>query len=1000
MFNKRLFALLLALIMLMAALPTVTAFADQETTQTEETTDVETDNSSSNISTSGLSFKEFKKKTEKVKDATQSVTIDPFTPSGKSDEVTVDEVLGEQAVIVDRGGYLEYTVTVDEDAIYVINTRFCLPGQRTIDGEFKLSVDGVVPYTEATTVTLSRVWKDEAPDKDSKINEYGHEADVSGNELAPDAVVVECWQDYILHDNDYMTDSDLELYLTKGTHVIRFDVQREQIAFTKLELIAPKSLASYKDVLADYEGKGYKVYDGEVIILEAENSYERSEQSLTMAADFASAATYPAHPSQTRLNTIGGELWDSTGQWISWNIKAPKAGLYTLSFKYRQDYVRGFKVYRSISVNGEVPFAEFDCVPFNSNTKWENYTASNKDGKPYYIYLEEGDNVITLTNTLGPVSDSLQQLNETIAEMNAIYLEIIKITGTSPDANRDYDIDKAIPDLMKRFKAVRNSLVDINEGVSKYNGNVNGGITAFIDIMVKQLDKFDKDPVKITSALGAYKSNISSISDMLRSMSEQSILLDRIYVGGEKNLPKDKVGFFTSLSYGFKAFFASFVTDYNAFGNVYSDDNSEGYICEPIEVWMSSGRDQMNILKAMIDDQFVKEYNIPVNLSLVDVNGSLTKAILAGTGPDCAIMVASATPVNYSMRGALEDMNQFNAENQYTVDKNGKKVQNYRRTFEEVKKEFYPSAFIALEYQDGKTYGLPETQTFNMMFYRTDVLKSLGLEPPETWQDLYNCITVIQRQNMNVGIPTTADMFSTMLFQRNGTYYVDDFSAVNFNTNEAIDAFRQWTEFNTKYSMPLAYDPLNRFRSGEYPIIVTNYTFYNNLAVGAPEIKGLWEMTAIPGIQQEDGSINRSQPCEGLVGVMIKGCENKNQVYDFMSWWVSADTQATFGNKIEARLGIGGRYTTANTEAFKRLSWSTVEQTEIIAAWEHVTDYAKIPGDYYITRMVNNAFRAVVYKNQNPREAMLRYSTEMDKEIQRKRIEYNVEEIRKAAGLQ
>ena len=133
---------------------------------------------------------------------------------------------------------------------------------------------------------------------------------------------------------------------------------------------------------------------------------------------------------------------------------------------------------------------------------------------------------------------------------------------------------------------------------------------------------------------------------------------------------------------------------------------------------------------------------------------------------------------------------------------------------------------------------------------------------------------------------------------------------------------------------------------------------------------------------------------------MIKGCDNKNQVYDFMAWWVSAATQAEFGNKIEARLGIGGRYTTANTEAFKRLSWSTVEQQSILAAWEHVTDYAKIPGDYYITRMVNNAFRAVVYKNENPREAMLRYSTEMDKEIQRKRVEYNVEEIRKAAGLQ
>ncbi len=1006
MLNKRVFALLLTLVMIFATVPSVAAYgapndAEQpitdDATQTEENADVGTE---TEITISGLSFKQYKEQLKEAKNATQTVVIDPFTPSAKDEKAEVKEILGEQSIVVDHGGYLAYTVTVAEDALYVINTRYCLPGQRSIDGEFKLSVDGVVPYTEATTVTLSRVWKDAEYGKDANLNEYGHEADVRGNELTPDAVVVECWQDYVLHDNDYMTDSDLQLFLTAGTHTIRFDVQREQIAFSKLELTAPVALPSYKDALAGYKDKGYATYDGEAIIIEAENSFERSEQSLTMAVDYASAATSPSHPSQTRLNTIGGELWDSTGQWISWKVNVKKAGLYSLSFKYRQDYVRGFKIYRSISVNGEVPYAEFDSIAFNSNTKWENYTASNDKNEPFYIYLNEGDNVITLTNTLGPVSDSLQLLNETIAEMNAIYLEIIKITGTSPDANRDYYIDKAIPDLMDRFKNVRNSLVSINKGVSKYNGNVDGGITAFIDIMVKQLDNFDKDPVKVTTALGAYKSNISSISDMLRSMSEQSILLDRIYLGGEKNLPKASVGFFTSMSFSIKSFFASFVTDYNAFGNVYSEDGGEGYICEPIEVWMSSGRDQMNILKTMIDDQFVKEYKIPVNLSLVDVNGSLTKAILAGTGPDCAIMVTSATPVNYSMRGALEDMDQFNAENQYTTDKNGKKVQNFRYTFEEVKKDFFPSAFIALEYQDAKTYGLPETQTFNMMFYRTDVLKSLGLEPPQTWQDLYNCITVIQRQNMNIGIPTTADMFSTMLFQRGGSYYVDDFSGVNFNTNEAIDAFRQWTEFNTKYSMPLAYDPLNRFRAGEYPIIVTNYTFYNNLAVGAPEIKGLWGVTAIPGFEQEDGTINRAQPCEGLVSVMIKGCDNKNQVYDFMTWWVSANTQAEFGNKIEARLGIGGRYTTANTEAFKRLSWSTAEQQEILAAWEHVSDYEKIPGDYYITRMINNAFRAVVYKNQNPREAMLRYSTEMDKEIQRKRVEYNVDEIRKAAGLQ
>ena len=35
----------------------------------------------------------------------------------------------------------------------------------------------------------------------------------------------------------------------------------------------------------------------------------------------------------------------------------------------------------------------------------------------------------------------------------------------------------------------------------------------------------------------------------------------------------------------------------------------------------------------------------------------------------------------------------------------------------------------------GGLYGLPDTQQFYLMFYRTDIMKQMGLTIPETWDE-------------------------------------------------------------------------------------------------------------------------------------------------------------------------------------------------------------------------------------------------------------------------
>ena len=76
-----------------------------------------------------------------------------------------------------------------------------------------------------------------------------------------------------------------------------------------------------------------------------------------------------------------------------------------------------------------------------------------------------------------------------------------------------------------------------------------------------------------------------------------------------------------------------------------------------IRLWVNWGRDQAMILNSLIQDSFVPETGIGVQLEIV--NATLVKGILSGNSPDCALQMARAEPVNLGMRHALYDLTQF-----------------------------------------------------------------------------------------------------------------------------------------------------------------------------------------------------------------------------------------------------------------------------------------------------------------------------------------------------
>ena len=358
--------------------------------------------------------------------------------------------------------------------------------------------------------------------------------------------------------------------------------------------------------------------------------------------------------------------------------------------------------------------------------------------------------------------------------------------------------------------------------------------------------------------------------------------------------------------------------------------------------------------------------------------GSLLPSTLAGVGPDVALDNAANLPVDYGLRGAVMDVSQMDG-------------------FSELKSRFHESAWVPYSFGE-KIYGIPQTQSFSLLFYRTDILEELELKAPSTWEEFYALIPVIKNNNMDIGFPIGGLAGTLMfLYQNGGELYRENGAAVNLDSDIALAAFKKTCELFTKHTLPVSYDFANRFKSGEMPLGIADYTVYNQLQVFAPEIKGMWSFSLVPGtVRQNDQGemlIDHSVNAAGSAVVIMSRCKNPEMAWEFVRWFTDADTQSRYAREVESILGPSGKYATANIEAFKRIStWTAEESVTIQEQWDWTVGTPEVPGGYYTSRCVEFAYSKVYNEKENPVESLLLYIDEINLELTRKRKEFHINE--------
>lgn len=1035
---KRITALLLALLMVIPSLAYVALATEDNDDESKKSATTDTFDEFKDL-LNAITYDEYLKEYSDVPDGTENITIKgsefdkELSTDSESDVFVIKEgaeyydeiIAADPSKKGEKFGYssesdgtvITWNFTVKKTGMYNIAVEYFPIIGRHSAIERKVMIDNEYPFKETRYINLTNVWTFSYL---SDARDGAFHMDATGNEIRPAEVpdgmsaseatekygktyreeTPEWRTVYLTDSTGYYTDP-FKYYLEAGEHTISLVTSKEKVAINTITISGAQHIPTYEEYLAEHSDA--KDVECEPIKINAEMPDATSEQYILPQYDRSSAISDPQDPSRIRLNSIGGSKWASAGEWIRWEFEVPEDGFYSIVPRYRQNVYEGMFSTRVLRIDGEIPFEEATMLQFNYNSDWQT-SALNNGTNEFKFYLTKGTHMLEMEVTLGKMGDIIRQLDESLTNINGFYRQILMITGSSPDLYRDYEFDKYIPEVLEGMIEEANFLTQVSSDLEATIGQ-KGSHSVTLDKVAFILRRMGGDTDKIASNMSNLKDYIGTLGTWINDSKNQPLELDYIMIQSVNDeLPRAEANFGESLVHEVKSFIRSFFDDYTNMG---STDDGSGNNSEVLEVWVATGRDQSQIIRQMIDDDYTPNSGRRVNLKLVAA-GTLLPATLSGTGPDVSMMNAQSEIMNYAIRKAVKTLNDM-------------------PDFDEVTERFSESALIPLTLY-GNTYALPETQNFSMLFYRKDIFAELGIEVPKTWDDLLDIIPILQNNNLEVGLPKELSGTVLHMYQQDEPLYspaltheqVEAYAAeygydaqevidkygleldadgvypttmgmsINLDSNVSLDSFKTMCEFFTLYQFPPTYDFANRFRTGEMPIGIADYTAYNQLQIFAPEIRGLWEFTTLLGYEDEDGNINNCSPSSVTAIMMMKDAEDEEAAWDYMTWWTDKGAQSRYGNELVALLGASGQYATANKESLEEQPWATSDMRKLKEQFENLAATPEMPGGYIITRNVQFAYNAVYNDGDDPVESIQSYIEAINKELSRKREEFEL----------
>ena len=858
---------------------------------------------------------------------------------------------------------LSFEFEVAEKTTYEIAVDYYSLQTNVNDITIDILIDGKED-TNYQNINLATAWQEESTDLENPT------CDIYNNEVAGVQVRYNTWIHSFLYDTRYYRDGALKFELEAGTHTITIKRNQGEFYLGDIYLYTASELKNYDDLELTQPGT-----NSNVITLGGERPLFKTDTAIQNGS-VQNPKMYPYSTKQNRLNVLSGDSFNQSGYSVTYAFEVEEAGNYEFTFKYANTQ-SNTKSYADILIDNVLKCEELNRYQFNATSKYKNETLKDSDGDNLSFYLEKGVHTITIQLDASLQSEIYYEMYKIVNEISDLYLEVVKLTGGESDSNRNWEIANFIPTAPARLNdwvARLDVLIEKSNQISKVDPDKDNTLTQYLENARRKIADIAAKPNELPHELANLSTGTSSAQTLLSNSLHTStfcpLSIDRIYVhGSEAKLPKAGSNFF--LTY--------FATVQRVVKSGVNIDDSD----EVLNVWVNRSTYYVSTLQKF-SAKFTEETGIKVRFSLLPDESKLTYSYAAGTQPDMALGIASSVPFELGLRGALEDLTQFN-------------------DFNTVISDFAPGALVNLG-ADGAIYAIPETQDWQILYYRKDILETYGLEVPNTWVDVIEMLPVLQRYGSNFcmplaggsglkGISTTAPF----IYQYGGDVYSSDRMTTDIDSKEAIQAINLMVDLFQLYSLPLTSQSFyDSFRNGTLPIGISGFDMYLQLTNAAPEIQGKWGVALHPGVQRdingdgiiEEDEIDRTTTGDTKNGIIFKGTDKKYSAWKFLSWWSKAENQAEFANMIQSTYGATFLWNTANLKAMDTLA---MDQEVIDIAQEqlgYLRNVDQIPATYIVERGLSNVWNQAVF-DYKPLRALVSDSVlEIDKEIARKMEEF------------
>lgn len=845
--------------------------------------------------------------------------------------------------------YIDFKI--ENTGLYLISFDYYSTSNSILPIEMKMKINDKVLYNEMNQIVLPTYWSYD----EFTLDRYGNELSINQNQNR-------FWHQQNLIDESGLN-NNLYFLFEEGNNRISFDVVEGSFYIGKITIKGAKESIKYNE----YSSLYIDTNNNEIYKYEAENLLYKNNSSIQLKAD-TSSDVKPFGLVYDKINVLSSDNFNSSYDTVTYLVRVEEDGYYNISLKALIDTYKNKNCYISILINDEIPFEEAENIALSYKNKYFNYSLND-----YKFYLKKNqDNKISIRINSSIVSSIYYRLKNVILEINDLGLDIKKLTGNNSDKNKDWDLERYIPNVKEKFNNCKEELNDCLNELKIINNTKKFSIEMQnINNAIKNINRILIDINKLPYKLSLLNEGSSSISYYLGLASETLLLMpitiDAIYIySGKVKLPNARNNLLSKLWIGIKRFFISF------FNNKYKEKEKSD---NEVVVWVNRSMQYVNIMQLLTDSLFTQTKDIKVKFSVMPDESKLLLANAANQQPDIAININAFLPYQYALRGAIYDFTKFSDFNGFI-------------------KNFNSESLVQYIYEDG-LFAIPETQNIQMMFYREDILNKLDLPIPSTWSEVTNILSELQRYGMNFYVPlssnTSFKIFNTTLpfiFQNNGSIYTKDGLAPDLDGTETIEGISFMCDLFNIYGLPQEVGSFyNEFRSGTLPIGIADFNTYIQLSCAAPEIKGLWNVALFPGTNIDD-KVNYDVTGLSQPIIMFDKSKVKNEAWEWIKWWMSSDTQILYEKTLLSSYGKEYMWNSANIEAFNNANINSEHKEIIIKEIKNIRNIPMVPGYYMMERELSNIWNKVVFQGISVRNAVDEAMVLIKREMNRKNIEF------------